>query len=100
MVFIVAELGANWGGNLDTLDLMAIRCARAGVSAIKLQALSPELLDRHPEWNWYRDASVTKDNIKAIDEHIKVCGLEWFATPCYPEAVELLDPYVKRYKIR
>ena len=27
-------------------------------------------------------------------------GIEWFCTPMYPKAVDFLDPYVKKFKIR
>jgi len=100
MVFIVAELGANWRGDFEVLKRMALRCHRAGVSAVKLQALSQDLLDRHPEWDWYSNASVTPENIQEIDDNMQACGMEWFVTPCYAQAVDFIDPYVKRFKIR
>ena len=79
---------------------MVGECKKLGIDAVKFQALSKDKIDRHPELEWYEDASVTKDNVKEIDD---LCGdnsMEWFATPYYKEAVEFLDQYVDMYKIR
>ena len=47
------------------------------------------------------DAStITSENIEKIDSLAKEVGIEWFATQMYLEAVDLLNPYVKRFKIR
>ena len=100
MTFIVAELGANWSGNTFTLENMLVRCKEAGVDAVKFQALSPELVARHPEWNWYDSAHITEDTIDDVNNLCKEIGIEWFCTPCYPEVVKLIDPYVSRWKVR
>jgi len=41
-----------------------------------------------------------KNNIEIINKFSKSIGIEWFCTPMYPEAVDLLEPYVNRFKIR
>lgn len=100
MVFICAELGANWRGNIVILSRMVEQAKKAGCDAVKFQALSKELLGRHPEWSWYADASVHEGNVEWIDKVCKGEEIEWICTPTYPEAVGFLDPYVKRWKIR
>lgn len=100
MTFIVAELGANWKGDTFTLENMLVRCKSAGVDAVKFQALSKDLVARHPEWNWYDSAHITEDTIDEVNDLCKEIGVEWFCTPCFPEVVELIDPYVKEWKIR
>ncbi len=100
MTFLTAELGTNWRGDVDVLRRMLVKCHWAGVDAVKFQALSDELINRHPEWDWYHHASVTPENVDTIDKMCKEIGMEWFCTPCYPEAVTWLAPYVKRWKIR
>ncbi len=99
-IFVAAELGANWRGDYETLKRMCRRAQLAGCDAVKLQALSPELIARHPEWEWYAGASVDKKNIDWIDKLIQNCGIEWFCTPTYPECIEWINPYVNRWKIR
>jgi len=91
MTFLTAELGTNWKGDFEILDRMVNRCKKAGVNAVKFQALSDDLINRHPEWDWYGNSSIQPGT------HY---GIEWFCTPCYPQAVDFLDVYVKRWKIR
>jgi len=97
--FVVAELGVNWRGNIVILDRMLERCANAKLSAVKFQSLGKEFLDRHTELSWYKDSSLTEENVEWIDRLCKGYGLEWFSTPSYPEAVGFLNKYVKRWKI-
>src|SRR3989337_4419891 len=99
MTFVVAELGCNWKGNPDILRRMVTKCRWAGVNAVKFQALSDQLIDRHPEWDWYRHSSVQPDNIQMIDNTCKEVGISWFCTPSYPQSVDFLDPYVSIWKI-
>jgi len=100
MVEIIAELGTSWSGNYGTLETMVEHCKEANIDAVKFQALSTELLERHKELPLYYTASVSPHNIKKIDKICSDVGIEWFCTPCYPEAVEFLNDYVSRWKIR
>lgn len=79
---------------------MVRECKNAGVDYIKLQALSQELIDRHIELEWYGKASVTPENVEQINSICEDCKISWFCTPCYPQAVDFLDPYVPFWKIR
>lgn len=100
MVFIAAELGANWKGNYEILQRMCQRAAGAGCDAIKLQCLSDKLIARHPEWDWYSSSSVNPGNLEFIKLIVDKYGLEMFVTPTYPECVKWINPLVKRWKIR
>jgi len=100
LTFVAVELGANWRGNIVILDRMIEKCKKCGVDAIKFQALSKDLLSRHPEWSWYKDSSMTEDNIDMIDRMCKSYDIQWFCTPTYPEAIGFLDKYVDIWKIR
>lgn len=100
MVFIAAELGANWKGNYEILQRMCQRAAGAGCDAVKFQCLSDALIARHPEWDWYSSSSITTGNIQFIKLIVDKYGLEMFVTPTYPECIKWIDPLVKRWKIR
>jgi len=100
MTFLTAELGANWRGDVEVLDRMVQRCKKAGVDAVKFQALSDDLINRHTEWNWYGNSSIQPANVQQVSDICTHYGIEWFCTPCYPQAVDFLDVYVKRWKIR
>jgi len=97
-VFITAELSTNWEGDINNLVKLMVACKQAGCNAVKLQAFKKEHLS---SGRFERLASsVTAENIAEIDKAAKYVGIEWYCTPCYPEAVDFLDPYVNRYKIR
>ena len=100
MVDLVVEIGTNWKGNYSTLDRMLERCSKAGIKTCKFQALSKSLLERHPEWDWYQNASINKVNVGFVAGLCKEYKLEFFCTPTYTEAIKWLNPYVKRWKIR
>jgi len=99
-VFIVAEIGVNWNGDFNLAEKMMDVAKKAGCNAVKFQAFNEELIQEHPEKERLLKTSISKNNIKKIDEISKKMGIEWFCTPMYSEAVEFLEPYVNRYKIR
>jgi len=80
MTFLTAELGANWRGDFEILDRMVNRCKKAGVDAVKFQALSDDLINRHPEWDWYSNASIQPTNIQQVSDVCTHYGIEWFCT--------------------
>lgn len=96
-MFITAEIGTHWKGDLHLLEYIIKLCKKAGFDAVKLQAFRLEDLNsRH-----YRlSSSVTEHNVAKIDEICRRIGIEWYCMPTYVEVVDFLDPYVKRYKIR
>jgi len=100
MIFVVAEIGVNWDGNLDLVREMIMNAKKAGCNAVKFQSFDEELIKEHPERSRLIKTSISKTNIESINEFAKSADIEWFCTPMYPQAVELLEPYVNRYKIR
>jgi len=100
MILIVAEIGINWDGNIDLLEEMMKESKDAGCNAIKLQAFKDETVKSHPEFERLKKSSVTEENVKEIDGLAKKIGIEWFCTPMFPEAIDFLNLYVKRFKIR
>jgi N,N'-diacetyllegionaminate synthase len=99
-MFIVAEIGVNWDGNFDLLKNMMNKSKEIGCNAVKFQAFEPEMVKAHPESKRLLKSAITKDNIQQINDLAKDIGIEWFCTPMYPDAVDFLNPYVKRFKIR
>ena len=100
MIFVTAEIGCNWLGSLSALQNIITACKLAGVNAVKFQALSNKILSRHKEIPRYKLGSITFENIKQVDELCKRNKIEWYCTVTYPKAVEMLEPYVNKYKIR
>ena len=100
MVFVIAEIGINHNGSLDIAKKLIDMAKNAHCDAVKFQSFTESTVESHPEKNRLVKASISEDNVKQIDQLAKESKIEWFCTPMYPEAVTLLDPYVKRYKIR
>jgi len=98
--FIVAEIGVNWDGDYKLAKKMMNFAKKSGCNAVKFQAFDEKILRNHSQKERLLKTSISKKNIKKIDHIAKSIGIEWFCTPMYPEAVEMLEPYVKRYKIR
>lgn len=100
MVFIVAEIGVNWDGDINLAKNMVKEAKRAGCNAVKFQAFELEQVKNHPESDRLMKTTISKNNIEKINEFAHEIDIEWFCTPMYPGAVEMLEPYVKRLKLR
>ena len=100
MIFVVAEIGVNWDGDVSLVKDMMMKSKEAGCNAVKFQSFNKEIIKDHPERKRLLKSSISSDNVDIINEIANDVGIEWFSTPMYSEAVEFLDPYVRRYKIR
>ena len=100
MVFLVSEIGVNWNGDLSILNKMVSLSKESGCSAVKFQSFNEEVVINHPEKNLLLKCSVSKENIDDIDKICKKNRIEWFCTPMYADAVDLLDPYIDKFKVR
>ena len=100
MVFVIAEIGVNWDGNFELLKEMIQEAKLSGCDIVKFQAFNQEIIKEHPESERLLESSISKDNVQKINDLANDVGIEWFCTPMYPEAVDFLDPYVKRFKMR
>jgi N,N'-diacetyllegionaminate synthase len=99
-VFLVAEIGVNWDGDIEIASNMMKYAKDVGFDAVKFQAYNEDIIGEHPEKNRLLKSAITKENIESISNASKSIGIEWFCTPMYVEAVDFLEPYVKRFKIR
>lgn len=100
MVFIIAEIGVNWDGKNELAKEMIQKSKELGCDAVKFQAFDETIIGKHPEKDRLLQTAINEKNIDFINKTSKKEGIEWFCTPMYAEAVDLLEPYVKRYKIR
>lgn len=96
---ITAELASHWRGDFELLDWMVGQCKKIGFDYVKFQAISESRLARHPELDYYRKSSVSKENVSRINLICKSHDMEWYSSVTYPEAVDFLDPYVNIWKI-
>jgi sialic acid synthase SpsE len=100
MIFVVAEIGVNWDGDFDLAQDMMQHAKTAGCNAVKFQAYDESIVKNHPQHIRLMKSAIDRTNIETINEYAKKIGIEWFCTPMYSKAVELLSPYVKKFKIR
>ncbi len=100
MSSIIAEIGVNWDGNFILVEEMMIQAKNSGCDAVKFQSFNKSIIGNHPEYNRLIKSSISELNIEKINEVSQRIGIEWFCTPMYVEAIDFLDPYVKRFKMR
>ena len=100
MTFVVAEIGVNWDGDFELAKEMMSNAKEPGCNAVKFQSFEQSMVKNHPEASRLIKTSISKSNVETINELSKSVGIEWFCTPMYPAAVDILEPFVKRFKIR
>lgn len=100
MIFVIAEIGVNWDGDYDLAKEMMREAKNAKCDAVKFQAYERDAVKSHPESSRLIKSAISKNNIEDINQIANSIGIEWFCTPMYPEAVDILEPYVNRFKIR
>lgn len=96
---MIAEIGVNWDGDFELAEKMMNEAKNAGCNLVKFQAIDETKLV-HPQKKRILNASISEKNIEEINTISKKTKIEWFCTPMYLQAVELLNPYVNRFKIR
>jgi len=99
MVVIIAECGVNWR-NLAEADLMIRDCADAGADICKFQAYEDYQVASHPRDKELFDIRLKEEDIRYLYWRCCQHKIEFMCTPMYDDAVIILDPYVKRWKIR
>ena len=100
MTFIDAEIGVNWDGDFDLVKKMMLNAKQADCNAVKFQSFNEDTVKDHPQKERLLKSSITEDNIYEIDRIANTVDVEWFSTPMYPDAVDFLDSFVKRFKLR
>lgn len=99
MTFIIAECGINWR-NLDEADQMIQKSAEAGADAVKFQAYLPKEVKGHPRECELIKIILTEPDIRFLYWRCQAHEIEFMCTPDYIGAVKILNPYVKRWKVR
>ena len=99
--FIIAEIGINHEGDVDTCIQMVKACAEAGANAAKLQTSDPDE-NYHPStdsYNIYKQSYLGAEKTDKIFKYARSLGLEVFTTSGLRtlEWVEKLNP--SGYKI-
>jgi N-acetylneuraminate synthase len=106
-VYVIAELGINHNGSLDTAKRMIDGAVLAGCDAVKFQKRTPELCVPHDQRNIERDTpwgrmtyidyrhkvELGLREFVEIDRYCRERGIQWFAS-CWDEgAVEFMEQF-------
>lgn len=111
--YVIAEIGINHNGNLETaLDLIDWS-AQAGVDAVKFQRRTLEeiytkkILDdpNSAEWNFEYIIPILKDTqledfeLEKCQDYAKSLGLDFIVTPFDEKSAKIIEPLVDAFKI-
>ncbi|MER5931598.1 N-acetylneuraminate synthase family protein [Streptomyces sp. NPDC002054] len=106
-VYVVGEIGINHNGDLANAIALIDAAAEAGCDAVKFQKRTPEICTPRDQWDIERDTpwgrmtyidyrhrvEFGEDEYRAIDEHCRTRGIDWFASPWDTEAVAFLEKF-------
>jgi N-acetylneuraminate synthase len=99
MTFIIAECCVNYR-SLDEAATMIEQAARAGADAVKFQAYRAEDVKAHPRYAELAHIMLLSPDVEYLKEVCDHNHIEFMCTPAYPQAITMLSPFVKRWKIR
>src|SRR5439155_16097859 len=116
-IYFVADIAANYDGDLQRAKLLIHLCAEAGANAAKFQNFrAPKIvsdrgfralggqLSHQSQWKKsvfqiYEDATLPWDWTPVLKQECEACGIDYFSTAYDLDAVDMLDPYVELFKI-
>ena len=99
---IIAEIGSNWEGNLNTAKKIILECKKAGADTVKFQMWRAKDLysETHPDWTTIQKSELTYKKAEKIKKISDDLGIEFMCSAFYPEAIPFLESLnVQRYKI-
>ena len=115
-VYVIAEIGSNFDGDLDRAKYLAKLSKQAGADAFKIQNfLASKIVSEKgfknlqisfqskwekPVTEVYKSAEFPREWVRDISDYCKEIGIDFFSSPYDNEAVDLLEDIgIKAYKI-
>lgn len=115
-VYVIAEMSANHGGDLNTAFDIIRQAARAGADCVKIQTYTADsitincdaedfqihggLWDGYKLYDLYTDAGTPYEWHQAIKDECEKNGVDFLSTPFDPNAVDFLESIgCEAYKI-
>lgn len=91
--YVIAEIGINHGGSIDTAKRLIDSAARTGVDAVKFQTYLTE--KRAPEGNQevfdiFKKHELPFEAFAELKDHTKQYGIDFFSTPFDEESTQYL----------
>jgi N-acetylneuraminate synthase len=115
--YFVADIAANYDGDLERAKLLIRLCAEAGANAAKFQNFRAskivsdrgfqvigKQLSHQAQWKKsvfqvYQEAALPWEWTPDLKAECQSFGIDYFSAPYDLEAVDMLDPYVELFKI-
>ena len=115
--YFVADIAANYDGDLERAKLLIRLCAKAGANAAKFQNFRAskivsdrgfqvlgKQLSHQAQWKKsvfqaYQEAALPWEWTPDLKAECQSCGIDYFSAPYDLEAVDMLDSYVEFFKI-
>ncbi len=105
--YIIAEIGINHNGSLETAKKLIDEAVAAKATAVKFQKRTPEICVPKDQWNIMRDTPwgrITYIDYKrktefgiseyaTIDQYCKKLGIDWFVSTWDVEAVDFMEGF-------
>jgi len=105
--YIVAEIGVNHNGSIDTAKDLIRQARHAGVDAVKFQKRTPELCVPKEQWNIMRETpwgyisyidyrhkmEFQQEEYAEIERFCQEQGISWFASVWDEPSIEFLEPF-------
>ncbi|WP_426186730.1 N-acetylneuraminate synthase family protein [Microbacterium sp. TWP3-1-2b2] len=103
--YVIAEIGLNHNGDVDTAKRLIDVAADAGADAVKFQKRTPEIstpehmrdVPRETPWgtmtylDYRRRVEFGRDEYVEVGDHATLRGLDWFASPWDVPSVAFLE---------
>jgi len=92
--YVIAEIGINHGGDLDTAKRLIDSVAKTGCDAVKFQTYLTE--QRAPKGNLevfeiLKKCELPFSDFEKLKDHSEGCGVDFFSTPFDRESIEYLE---------
>jgi N-acetylneuraminate synthase len=105
--FIIAEIGINHNGSIDTALRLIDEAHKSGCDAVKFQKRTPEICTPRDQWEVMRDTpwgrmsyikyrhkvEFSEKEYKLIDEFACEKGIIWFASCWDEESVDFIEKF-------
>jgi N-acetylneuraminate synthase/N,N'-diacetyllegionaminate synthase len=101
-VFIVAEIGVNHEGSLETARMLIEKAVEAGADAVKFQTYLPEEYVTSADKERFARVgrfALSTDEFRQLADQARSLGVIFFSTPLGISSVDALDPFVPFFKI-
>jgi sialic acid synthase SpsE len=115
--YFIADISANHDGDLERAKKLIQLAAKSGADAAKFQnfqaadivsdegfnalkdIMTHQSTWRKPVYDVYKDASIPWEWTALLKQECDKAGIDFFSTPYDINAVDMLDPYVRLFKI-